>query len=477
MVAEDGTTASVPTAKPARPAGEVGGYHPATAPLAPPTPMTPTTPEPPPPASAPLRAAVVAVGSELLSTDRLDTNSLRLAELFERHGVALVRKAAVGDDEREIAAEIAHALARAEVVVVTGGLGPTADDVTREGVAAALGRGLEESEEVWASIERRFAAIGRVPSANNRRQALVIDGAEALSNDRGSAPGLRLDDGARTLFLLPGPPHELEAMVERELAPWLVRRAAASGGNVGAARERRTLRIAMRPESEIDRALEPAYAEFGREWLTVLAAPGEVQVRVVASGPEAERRLRLERMALRVRELLGDAIYAEGEATTLERTVVEALDGRGLTVATAESCTGGLLAERLTRVAGSSRVFPGGAVVYSNAAKSRQLGVEAALIAEHGAVSEPVARALARAARERFDADFGVGVTGVAGPDGGSPEKPVGTVHLAVDGGGRSDHRRLRLPGDRERVRWQATQAALEMLRRRLADSVPQGAT
>jgi nicotinamide-nucleotide amidase len=436
----------------------------------------PTAPAPTPSAPTRLRAAVVAVGSELLSTDRLDTNSLRLAALFERHGVELVRKAAVGDDEGEIAAEVGHALARAELVVITGGLGPTADDVTREAVAAALGRSLEERETVWRTIERRFAALGRLPSSNNRRQAQVIDGAAVLANDRGSAPGLRVEDGSRALFLMPGPPYELEGLIERELAPWLERRAAAAGG-AGSARERRTLRIALRPESEVDRALEPAYEEFGREWMTVLAAPGEVQVRVVASGPEAERRSRLERMTRRVRELLGDAVYAEGETATLEGTVVEALAGRGLTVATAESCTGGLLAERLTRVPGSSRVFPGGAVVYSNAAKSRQLEVEPALIAEHGAVSEPVARALARAARERFEADYGVGITGVAGPDGGSAEKPVGTVHLAVDGGGRVDHRRLRLPGDRERVRWQATQAALEMLRGRLAETATEAAS
>ena len=406
---------------------------------------------------------MVAVGSELLSTDRLDTNSLRLAALFERHGAALVRKAAVGDDESEIAAELALALARAELVVVTGGLGPTADDVTREAVAAALGRELRERPEVWAAIERRFAAFGRVPSANNRRQAMVVDGAEVLENDRGSAPGLRIAAGERTLFLLPGPPHEMEGMLERELVPWLAHRA------TGEARERRTLRTAMRPESEIDRALEPAYAEFGREWITLLASPGEVQVRLVAVGPEATRAARLERMAGRARELLGDVVYGEGEETTLERTVVELLAARGLTLATAESCTGGLLAERLTRVPGASAVFPGGVVVYSNRAKVDQLGIAPTLVEAHGAVSEPVARALAAAARDRFGAGLGVGITGVAGPDGGSAAKPVGTVHLALAGADGVAHRRLLLPGDRERIRWQSTQAALEMVRRRLS--------
>ena len=409
-----------------------------------------------------MRAAVVAVGSELLSTDRLDTNSLRLAGLFERRGVALVRKSAVGDDEKEIADEVAHALERAELVVVTGGLGPTADDVTREAVAAALGRGLRESEPLWREIEKRFESFGRVPSPNNRRQAMVVEGAEVLRNDRGSAPGLRIAAGERTIFLLPGPPHELEGLVERELEPWLERR------GPGVARERRTLRTAMRPESEIDRALEPAYAEFGREWITVLASPGEVLVRLSAEGPDGERTARLDRMRSRVGGLLGAAIYAEGDGATLERTVVELLVARGQSVAVAESCTGGLLAERLTRVPGASAVFPGGAVVYSNRAKVERLGVARELIEAHGAVSEPVARALATAARERFDATLGVGITGVAGPDGGTEEKPVGTVHLAVAGPDGVSHRRLRLPGDRERVRWMSTQAALEAIRRRL---------
>lgn len=409
-----------------------------------------------------MRAAVLAVGSELLSVDRLDTNSLRLAAVFERHGVELVGKAVAGDEETAIAAELRSMVERAELVVVTGGLGPTADDVTREAAAAAFGLELDDDAEVWAAIERRFASFGRVPSPNNRRQAQVPSGATVLANTRGSAPGLRLDRPGGAVFLLPGVPFELDGLIERELEPWLVERAGGRGI------ERRTLRTAMRPESEIDLAIDPMYAEFGREWITVLASPGEVKVQVAAAGTEPERRARLETMVARVRELLGEAVYGEGDSLRLEDVVGALLAGRGRSIATAESCTGGLIAERLTRVPGASAWFPGGVVAYSNAQKVALLGVPESLLAAHGAVSEPVARGLAEGARRRFATDFGVGVTGIAGPDGGSEEKPVGTVHVALATPDGTRHRALRLIGDRERIRWQAAQAALEMVRRTL---------
>ena len=409
-----------------------------------------------------MHAGILAVGTELLSTDRLDTNSLRLAELLERHGAELVRKSVVGDDEQRIAREIGSHLAESDLVLVGGGLGPTADDVTREACALALGRELVESAAAWAMIERRFAAFGRVPSANNRRQAWLVEGAVMLVNRNGTAPGQRLDLDGRTLFLLPGVPQELHAMLEEHLEPWLAERLPAG------AVERRTLRVALHPESEVDRRLAPAYDELGRRWITVLAAPGEVRIRLTATGSPRERGERLAAMVARVRELVGDSLYGEGDGTTLEQVVEEALVSRGATVATAESCTGGLLAERITRVAGSSRVFPGGVVTYSNAQKVAMLGVEPTLLATHGAVSEEVARAMAAGVRLRLGADYGVAITGIAGPDGGSPDKPVGTVHVAVDAEGDGDHRRFLFPGDRERVRFQSSQAALEMLRRML---------
>ncbi len=407
-----------------------------------------------------MRAAVLAVGSELLSSDRLDTNSLRLAAVLERHGARLVLKSAVADDEEEIAAALTASLARAELVVVSGGLGPTADDVTREGCAAALGRELVEDAGVWAAIQSRFASFGRRPAPNNRRQARVLAGAEVLANRRGTAPGQRVEVGTKTIFLLPAVPHELDALVAAHLEPWLRER---SGGE---ARERLTLYTALRPESDVDHDLGPAYEEFGRDPITVLASPGEVRVRLTAGGSEPERQDRLEAMASRVRELLGDSVFGEGEECTLESVVGGLLAGRGATVATAESCTGGLVAERLTRVAGASDWFPGGVVTYSNAQKLAWLGVREQDLRDHGAVSEVVARAMAEGIRARVASDFGVAVTGIAGPSGGSAEKPVGTVHVAVAGSAGTLHRRYRFPGDRERVRRQSAQAALDLLRR-----------
>jgi nicotinamide-nucleotide amidase len=410
-----------------------------------------------------VRAAIVAVGSELLSTDRLDTNSLRITERLERRGVALVAKSVIGDDEPGLERELRRRLAQCELVVVTGGLGPTADDVTREAAAAALGLPLLEDPRVWQAIEERFASFGRTPPPNNRKQAEVLEGATVLWNRRGTAPGLRVEAGGATLFLFPGVPHELEALLEHELEPWLAERA----GEV--AIELATLRTALRPESEVDRALGPAYEEFGRAPITVLASPGEVKIRLSVSGAPAARRTRLDAMRARVAELLGDSVYAEGAEVTLEATVGRLLAERGLLLASAESCTGGMIGERMTRVPGSSGWYAGGVVAYSDRIKTRLLDVPEAAIAAHGAVSEAVARAMAAGARRRLGADLAVAVTGIAGPGGGSPEKPVGTVHLAISGPEEATaHRHARFPGDRERVRVFATMAALELVRRRL---------
>ncbi len=409
-----------------------------------------------------MRAAVLAVGSELLSTDRLDTNSLRLAALLERHDCELVGKAVAADDEAAIADEIRRRLGVCDLLIVTGGLGPTADDVTREGCARALGLGLRDDPAVWAEIERRFARFGRRPSPNNRRQAQVPEGATVLANERGSAPGLRLEAAGTTIFLLPGVPWEMERLLEREVEPWLAGRASGRG------RERRTLRLAMRPESEVDEALEPVYIEFERRWITVLASPGEVKIRLTAAGEPEARGRRLTAMAERVRQVLGSTIYGEGEEGGLEQAVGELLAAAGATVAVAESCTGGLVAERLTRPPGASRYFPGAVVTYANAEKTRLLGVDPDMLERCGAVSEEAARRMAEGARERFGTDFALAVTGIAGPEGGSAEKPVGTVHIALAAAGGTEHRQLRLVGDRERIRWQASQAVLELLRRRL---------
>jgi nicotinamide-nucleotide amidase len=440
-----------------------------------------------------MRAGILAVGSELLGTERLDTNSLRLTAVLDRHGVELRGKAVVGDSEEEIAAEVAALLRRVDLLLVTGGLGPTSDDVTREAVAAALGRELRLDDEVLAGIERRFASFGWKMPAVNRRQALVIGGAEVLANPRGTAPGLRLEEGGAHIFLFPGVPAELDGLIAAELEPWL---AARSGGG---GRETAVLKAACVAESVVEERVAPAYGEFGREAITILAHPGEVRLLATAAGPPAERRARLQAMVKRLGELIGDALYTTDPAASLESVVGDLLRAAGQTLVAAESCTGGLLAERLTRIAGSSDYFLGGAVTYSNRLKSALLGVPEELLALHGAVSEPVARAMAEGVRARFGGDFGVAITGVAGPGGGSDAKPVGTVHVALAGPGpggsaapsgenasgrpsRSEdgapdpgisgplveHRQVRFPGDRERIRWQASQLALEMLRRRL---------
>jgi nicotinamide-nucleotide amidase len=411
-----------------------------------------------------MKAAILAVGSELLGSDRLDTNSLKLTSLLDRYGVELRRKAVIGDSEGEIVAELRSLRRRLDLILVTGGLGPTADDVTREAVAAALRRGLHLDEEVLASLERRFQALGWKMPEVNRRQAWVVDGAAVLANERGTAPGLRVESDGCTLFLFPGVPLELEGLMGSALEPWLAERAG------GAARETAVLKVAGLPESVVEERIAPAYEEFGRESITILANAGEIRLQATASGPEPERRARLRAMVDRLSALAGDAVYTTRGEDTLESVVGDLLRAAGATLAAAESCTGGLFSQRITAVAGSSDYFLGAAVTYSNELKTRLVGVPAEMIAAHGAVSEPVARAMAEGVRQALGSDWGVGITGVAGPGGGSEAKPVGTVHLAVAGprDGEVEHRHVRLPGDRDRVRRFAAQVVLEMLRRRL---------
>jgi nicotinamide-nucleotide amidase len=411
-----------------------------------------------------MKAAILAVGSELLGTDRLDTNSLRLTALLDRYGVELRRKAVIGDSEEEVATELRNLLGRVDLILITGGLGPTSDDITREAVAAALGRHLHLDGEVLAALEQRFQSLGwRMPEVN-RRQAQVVEGAEVLANDRGTAPGLRVESEGTHLFLFPGVPNELEGLMVSALEPWLAERAG------GVAREMAVLKIAGLPESVVEERIAPAYEEFGREAITILANAGEIRLQATAAGPEAERRSHLQAMVARLSELAGDAVYTTRDEDTLESVVGDLLRAAGTTLTAAESCTGGLFSQRITAVAGSSDYFLGGAITYSNELKTQMVGVPPEMIAEHGAVSEPVARAMAEGVRRTLGSDWGVGITGIAGPGGGSEEKPVGTVHVAIagPGDGEVEHRKLRLPGDRDRVRRFSAQVVLEMLRRRL---------
>lgn len=418
----------------------------------------------------PMDAAILAIGSELLGTDKLDTNSLTITEALERFGFQVVEKAVVGDDEVRIADILGRLAARARLVVVTGGLGPTRDDCTRAAVARAFGLGLSIEESVVDDIRAKFASFGRVMPEVNRRQGEVLAGASLLANRRGTAPGQCLDVGDATIFLLPGVPREVSGMLREHLEPWLRRNGVSTDGDV----VRHTLRVACLPESTVEERLAPFYQQFGREPLGILARPGDVRLVLRLAGDARER---LDAMLDLLRRSIGDAIYTEDGEQSLAEVVLGRLRRSEATLAVAESCTGGMLSEWLTRVPGSSQAFLGGAVSYANALKIGVLGVPEALIEGDGAVSESVARAMAIGAAERFGADYAIAVTGIAGPGGGSAEKPVGTVHFALarppvaPGVGAVDvvHKHRRFVGDRQMVRTQSSQFALDLLRRTLS--------
>lgn len=408
-----------------------------------------------------MKAAFLAIGSELLGIDRLDTNSLAATVLVERYGVEMRRKAVAGDSLADIERELTSMASQCDLVFVSGGLGPTADDVTREAVAKAFGRGTWEDADVVEGIRERFRQFGWKMPEVNRRQAMVIEGAELIANPRGTAPGQLLYADGAAIFLLPGVPNELEPMLRDFVEPWL------EANTHGQVRETRVLKVAAVPESELEERIAPAYEEFGRENITILAKPGDITLRFTATGEKEIRQPRLSAMAGRLRELVGDAVYSDQDET-LEAAVGRRLTELGATVSTAESCTGGLVAERLTRVAGSSAYFEGSVVVYSNRLKVALAGVCEETLTAHGAVSEPIAKELAEGVRERLGSDYGIGITGIAGPGGGSEAKPVGTVYVAVAGPKTTKVRKLFFPGDRERIRWFSSQIALEMLRRQL---------
>lgn len=411
-----------------------------------------------------MNAEIIAVGSELLTPQRLDTNSLYLTERLNALGVEVVAKAVIGDDRARLKAAVQAALARSEIVMLTGGLGPTEDDVTREAVAEALGRPLIWRRELADAIEARFRRMGRRMAEINKRQAYVIEGAEALSNDQGTAPGQWIAAGPdRYLLLLPGPPVELKSVFERECFARLERVVPPL------AIRTRVFRVAGMPESDLDQLISPVYKRYTNPATTILAAPGDIQIHLRARAETAKQaEALLEELAPQIEKLLGDNLYCRN-GEPLEVVVGALLAARGATLAVAESCTGGMLAERITSVPGSSRYFLGGLLVYNDEMKEKLLGVSAALIAEHTAVSQPVAEAMAARVRQRTGAAFGLSVTGYAGPEGGDAERPVGTVYIGLAAPEGTSARPFRLLGDRERVRRLATQSALDLLRRHLA--------
>ncbi|HQR47029.1 MAG TPA: competence/damage-inducible protein A [Thermoanaerobaculia bacterium] len=407
-------------------------------------------------------ASILAVGSELLGTTRLDTNSLFLTGELETMGLAVVRKACVGDEWPELEAELRLALARAPLLVVSGGLGPTADDRTKEVLAAVLGRPLVRDEELLGRLRERFRRRGYEMPKVNEKQADVIEGAVVLPNRRGSAPGFLVEAEGATVVLLPGVPAELKAMWSDEAAPRLARAFGSAGVH------RRVLKVGGLPESVVEERIQPVYAAHAECPVTILANVGEVQLHFAARGAPERAAEALDRIEADFRKVLGEEIFGR-DAETLEGAVGALLRGRGETLALAESCTGGLVAARLTDVPGSSDYFLGSAVTYANTAKTALLGVRAETLERSGAVSEEAAREMAAGARHRFGATIGFSVTGIAGPGGGTPEKPVGTVHLALDAAdGTRLHRRSVFPGDRTLVRRWTVTSALVMIRQHL---------
>jgi nicotinamide-nucleotide amidase len=412
------------------------------------------------------RAAILAVGSELLTPSRLDTNSLFITEQLNLLGVEVAFKSVVGDDREELASAVRGALERVDLVVCSGGLGPTDDDVTREVIAEALGRPLAEDERITGRIRARFERRGLPMPEINRRQAMVPAGAVVLENANGTAPGLWLEQGDRVVVLLPGPPRELKPMLSALVDGALKARAP------GLSLVRRVVRITGRTESHTEEAVSPLYARWARARIpvaaTILASLGQIELHLSARAPSREQaEAAVDAASRQVVELLGaDAFSRDGR--TLEEVVGALLVERGLRIAVAESCTGGLIASRLTDVPGSSRYVDCGVVAYANEEKTALLGVPAALVAQHGAVSEAVAVAMAEGIRGRAQTEVGIGVTGIAGPGGGTPEKPVGTVAVAVVIPQATRSRLHTFIGDRELVKFQASQAALDLVRRML---------
>jgi len=407
-----------------------------------------------------MNAEIIAVGSELLTPYRLDTNSLFLTDELNRLGIRVVHKAVVGDSPEEMRSSFSHALDRAELIVASGGLGPTDDDRTRETVAELLGRKLHRDEAILRGIQERFRRFGRAMPEINMRQAMVPEGSTILPNPRGTAPGLWLESNGHVLVLLPGVPQELRAMFEAEVRPRLAR----LGGD--SRLFTRDLRITGLPESEAEQRVRPLYALYPDTETTILAAPTGIQLhpRIWSDDPTKAEKI-LDEMVERMALALGEHLYStHGE--TLEEVVARVLTENRATIAVAESCTGGMLAERLTNVPGSSNYFLGGVVCYSNELKSSLVGVPQEMIEAKGAVSAEVAIALADGIRRRTGATLGVGVTGIAGPGGGSPEKPVGLVHVGIADERGPRERAFRFPGDRDRIRIQATQTALDTVRR-----------
>jgi nicotinamide-nucleotide amidase len=413
-----------------------------------------------------MNCEIIAVGSELLTPYRQDTNSLFLTDRLLQLGVNVNFKTIVGDKLSHIAGAIRNALARTDILITMGGLGPTEDDLTRQAVAEALGIRLRRNPEIVGSLYARFAARRIQMTDNNARQADVLEGSEILENPRGTAPGQWLDtvfgEHRKLIILLPGPPNEVKAMFDEQclerLRGLVPRRGIAT----------RTLKLAMIGESAADARIAPIYTKYKDVETTILAHTGDITLNLLCAKVDLETaQARVDELASKLEEEMEDYVYAT-QADSLEQIVLYYLGMRGATLAVAESCTGGLVSQRLTSISGSSRSFLGGAVVYSDELKTAFAGVPASVIEANGAVSRQVAVALAEGIRAKTLATFGLGITGIAGPGGGSEEKPVGLVYAAISDGDQTDVVERRFGGDRDHIRSWASQQALDLVRRRL---------
>src|SRR5687768_17512315 len=420
-----------------------------------------------------MRIESIAIGDELLLGFTIDTNHAHLARELAATGISVVRRTTVGDVAEDIADAVRDAIERTGGVITTGGLGPTSDDRTKESIAAVFGRDMRLDEEILASLEKRWRDRGwpgPLPTAN-RQQAMIPEGARILVNRHGSAPGIWLeDDRGRWVAMLPGVPREMRAMLADQLIPRLAARlgllseGSGSSSSVIASRTLRTTGIA-------ESALADLLGNLGRSVdglaPAFLPAVEGVDIRLTSTGLSgAEASQKLSGAFVKLRDVIGRYVYAEG-GVDLAEVVLDECRARNVRIAVAESCTGGLLGARITAIPGASDVFLGGVLAYDNSVKTEILGVDASVLASHGAVSEPVALAMAQGVRARLSSDFGISITGVAGPGGGTPEKPVGTVWIAIDGA-TTRAVGLRLIGDRAEIRQRAAQAALDMLRRQL---------
>jgi len=408
-------------------------------------------------------AEIIAVGSELLKPEKIDTNSLWFTEKLNEIGIQVKVKIIVGDEIETIKQVVQQSLTRSELIILTGGLGPTQDDVTREAVARAINRELIYSPEIAESIRQKFAMMNRPMLETNKRQAYIIDGARVLHNESGTAVGMQLElEEGRMIVMLPGPPRENQPMFEKQVLPIL----RAKTGSV--VFKRRILKVSGMGESAVDEAIAPIYSRYELIETTILFNRSEIEIHLMARADSEEKAINLlDDLTSEIVSKLGIAVFAtNGE--TMEQVVGELLKSRGETVAVAESCTGGLIGMRLTEIPGSSAYFLQGVIAYSNEAKVKLLDVDENLIKTHGAVSAEVAEAMARGIRMKSGSDYAISVTGIAGPGGGTPEKPVGLVFIGYADREQTKSLKVNLPGDRYLIRWRASQMAMDYLRRKI---------